>query len=101
MNMTNGETKRSWEIVLFQYLGKIPDLLSLFLVSPCSTPDKLEHDGSSSNHQGGSNNMGKRIETVLVSPHLHLGLLLHKENVLVNYQELERQRGGGAQGEGP
>jgi hypothetical protein len=45
--------------------------------------------------------MGKRIQMVLVSPRLHLGLLLHKENVLVNHQELDRQRGGGAQGVGP
>jgi hypothetical protein len=102
MNRTNGETKNSWQIVLFQYLGKIPDLLlSLFLVSPCSTLDKLEHNGSSSSHQGGSNNMGKRIQMVLVSPRLHLGLLLDKENVLLNHQELDRHRGGGAQGEGP
>jgi hypothetical protein len=97
MNRTNGEIKKSWQIVLFQYLGKIPDLLlSLFIVSPCSTPDKLEHDGSSSSHQGGSNNMGKMIQMVLVSPRLHLGLLLDKENVLLNYQELDRQRSGSA-----
>jgi hypothetical protein len=39
-NRTNGE-KKSWQIDLFQYLGKIPDLLlSLSLVSPCSTPDQ-------------------------------------------------------------
>jgi hypothetical protein len=38
---------------------------------------------------------------VLLSPRLHIGLLLDKENVLVNHQELDRQRGGGAQGEGP
>jgi hypothetical protein len=87
---------------LFQYLEKNPDLLlSLFLVSPCSNPDKLEHDGSSNSHQGGSSNMGKKIQMVLVSPHLHLGLLLDKENVLVNHQELDRQRGGGIEGEGP
>jgi hypothetical protein len=45
--------------------------------------------------------MGKMIQMVLVSPRLHLGLLLDKENVLLNHQELDRQRGGGAQGEGP
>jgi hypothetical protein len=61
---------------------------------------KLEHDGSSSSHQGSSNNMGKRIQMVLVSPRPHLGLLLAKENVLVNHQELDKQRGGDAEGEG-
>jgi hypothetical protein len=91
------KTKKSWQIVLFQYLEKIPDkLLSLFLVSPCSTPDKVEREESSSSHQRGSNNKGKRIQMVLVSPRLHLGLLLDKENVLVNHKELDRQRGGGA-----
>jgi hypothetical protein len=44
--------------------------------------------------------MGKRIQMVLVSPRPHLGLLLAKENVLVNHQELDKQRGGDAEGEG-
>jgi hypothetical protein len=84
MNRTNGGTKKSWANRFVSIPWEDPDLLSLSLVSPCSSPAQAATRWGQTTTIKEEATWAKMIQMELISPCLHLGLLLDKENVLEN-----------------